>query len=54
MPSEARGYPWTPALALLGSLVYLGAAIWTDEKGRSLYALLLLAASVPALLVEVL
>ena len=48
-PFRAWGYPITPALALLGSLVYLGATIWVDPK-NSLYALGLLAASVPVYL----
>ncbi len=46
-PYRAWGYPFTPALALAGSLVYLGASIATDETGSSLYALGLLAVSYP-------
>jgi APA family basic amino acid/polyamine antiporter len=45
-PFRAWGYPWTPGLALLGSLVYLGSSIWTDHQ-TSLYALGMLGASVP-------
>ncbi|MDB5306087.1 MAG: hypothetical protein JWO38_289 [Gemmataceae bacterium] len=45
-PFRAWGYPWTSGLALLGSLVYLGVAIWADPP-NSLYAVLLLAGSVP-------
>ena len=46
-PFRAWGYPWTPALALLGSLGFLGAAVASDTR-NSLWALLLLAASYPA------
>ncbi len=45
-PFRAWGYPFTPGLALLGSLIYLGSSIWVDPW-NSLYALALLAASVP-------
>jgi APA family basic amino acid/polyamine antiporter len=45
-PFRAWGYPWTTGLALVGSLVYLGVAVWADRK-NSVYALLLLAGSVP-------
>lgn len=50
-PFRAWGYPWTPALALLGSVVFLLGAVATDLAGGtrdSLYALALLAASYPA------
>ncbi len=49
-PYRAWGYPWTTALALLGSVVFLiGAAASDVESGKrdSLYALILLAASYP-------
>jgi APA family basic amino acid/polyamine antiporter len=45
-PYRAWGYPVTPALALIGSLLFLTGAIWADTK-NSLYALLLLAVSYP-------
>ena len=45
-PYRAWGYPFTPALALSGSIVFLGGVIWFDRE-NSLYALLLLAASYP-------
>ena len=48
-PYRAWGYPVTPALALLGSLVFLGGAVAADTK-NSLYALLLLAVSYPMFL----
>ena len=48
-PYRAWGYPWTTALALIGSLVFLGGAVASDTR-NSLYALLLLAASYPAFL----
>ena len=50
-PYRAWGYPWTTALALLGSVVFLAGAIATDIAGDtrdSLYALVMLAASYPA------
>jgi len=53
-PYRAWGYPWTTALALLGSLAFLAGAIAADLAGgtrSSLYALLMLAASYPAYLV---
>jgi APA family basic amino acid/polyamine antiporter len=46
-PYRAWGYPWTPAIALIGSVAFLGGAIAGDTT-RSLYALALLAASYPA------
>ena len=45
-PFRAWGYPWTTALALLGSLLFLAGAVASDTR-NSLYALLLLAASYP-------
>lgn len=48
-PYRAWGYPFTTALALLGSLVFLAGAILADTK-NSLYALLVLAASYPVFL----
>jgi APA family basic amino acid/polyamine antiporter len=49
-PYRAWGYPVTPALALIGSLLFLAGAIASDTR-NSLYALLLLFASYPAFLV---
>ena len=46
-PFRAWGYPWTTALALLGSVAFLAGAIAGDTR-NSVYALLLLAASYPA------
>jgi amino acid transporter len=45
-PYRAWGYPFTPALALIGSLTFLAGAIWTDTT-NSMYALGLLAVSYP-------
>ncbi|HEU4768888.1 MAG TPA: amino acid permease, partial [Pyrinomonadaceae bacterium] len=45
-PYRAWGYPITPALALLGSLLFLAAAIRAETR-NSLYALGLLAVSYP-------
>ena len=45
-PYRAWGYPVTPALALIGSVLFLCLAIQADTK-NSVYALLLLAASYP-------
>ena len=45
-PYRAWGYPWTTALALLGSVAFLIGAIAGDTR-NSVYALLLLAASYP-------
>jgi APA family basic amino acid/polyamine antiporter len=45
-PYRAWGYPVTPALALIGSIAFLGGAISVDRE-NSVYALLLLAASYP-------
>lgn len=49
-PYKAWGYPWTTALSLLGSVLFLAAAIWSDTR-NSLYALGLLAASYPVFLI---
>ena len=48
-PYRAWGYPWTTALALLGSVAFLCGAVASDTR-NSIYALLLLAASYPAFL----
>jgi APA family basic amino acid/polyamine antiporter len=45
-PYRAWGYPWTTALALLGSVAFLIGAIASDTR-NSVYALLLLTASYP-------
>ncbi|MGZ8854018.1 MAG: APC family permease, partial [Thermoanaerobaculia bacterium] len=45
-PYRVWGYPWIPALALIGSVAFLAGAVAGDTK-RSLYALALLAASYP-------
>lgn len=45
-PYRAWGYPVTPALALIGSVLFLAGAIRADTK-NSVYALLLLALSYP-------
>lgn len=45
-PYRAWGYPWTTALALIGSVLFLVGAIASDTK-NSVYALLLLAVSYP-------
>jgi APA family basic amino acid/polyamine antiporter len=45
-PYRAWGYPFTPGLALIGSVLFLAGAIYADRE-NSLYALLLLAASYP-------
>jgi len=46
-PYRAWGYPWTTALALVGSIAFLIGAIASD-RGNSLIALAVLAASYPA------
>jgi APA family basic amino acid/polyamine antiporter len=46
-PFRAWGYPVTPGLALIGSVLFLAGAVYADRT-NSLYALLLLAASYPA------
>jgi APA family basic amino acid/polyamine antiporter len=48
-PYRTWGYPWTTALALLGSVAFLAGAVASDTR-NSIYALLLLAASYPAFL----
>ncbi len=45
-PYRAWGFPWTPALALIGSVLFLAGAIRSDTR-NSIYALLLLAVSYP-------
>jgi basic amino acid/polyamine antiporter, APA family len=45
-PYRAWGYPWTTALALLGSVLFLVGAILSDTR-NSVYALGLLAVSYP-------
>ena len=45
-PFRAWGYPVTPALALIGSILFLAGAIWVDRT-NSLYALILLGLSYP-------
>jgi APA family basic amino acid/polyamine antiporter len=45
-PFRAWGYPVTPAVALIGSILFLAGAIWVDRT-NSLYALLLLGVSYP-------
>jgi APA family basic amino acid/polyamine antiporter len=49
-PYRAWGYPWTTALALLGSVAFLAGAVASDLR-NSTYALLLLALSYPVFLV---
>jgi APA family basic amino acid/polyamine antiporter len=49
-PFRAWGYPWTPMIVLIGSLLFLGGAVVSDT-GNSVYALAILAASVPIYLV---
>jgi APA family basic amino acid/polyamine antiporter len=48
-PYRAWGYPVTPALALIGSLLFLAGAVAADTR-NSVYALLLLAVSYPVFL----
>lgn len=45
-PYRAWGYPWTTALALIGSVLFLAGAVASDTT-NSLYALALLAVSYP-------
>lgn len=45
-PYRAWGYPWTTAVALVGSVLFLAGAINSDTR-NSLYALALLAVSYP-------
>lgn len=51
-PWRAWGYPWTTALALAGSLLFLAGAV-AGDTGKSLLALLVLALSYPAYLFTV-
>jgi APA family basic amino acid/polyamine antiporter len=49
-PYRAWGYPWTTAIVLIGSVIFLAGAVITDRiehKPDSLYALAILAASIP-------
>lgn len=48
-PYRAWGYPFTTGLALVGSVVFLAGAVWSDTE-NSLYALALLALSYPVYL----
>jgi basic amino acid/polyamine antiporter, APA family len=53
-PYRAWGYPWTTALALIGSVLFLAGAIWSDISGQtrySIYAIILLFVSYPVYLV---
>lgn len=50
-PYRAWGYPWTTALALLGSIAFLCGVVASDTR-NGLYALALLAASYPAYLLS--
>jgi basic amino acid/polyamine antiporter, APA family len=45
-PYRAWGYPWTTALALVGSVLFLAGAVAIDRR-NSIYALILLAVSYP-------
>ena len=45
-PYRAWGYPWTTALVLIGSVLFLVGAIKSDTR-NSVYALILLAVSYP-------
>jgi APA family basic amino acid/polyamine antiporter len=45
-PYRAWGYPWTTALALIGSVLFLAGAVASDTR-NSVYALILLAVSYP-------
>ena len=45
-PYRAWGYPWTTALALIGSLAFLVGAVLSDTR-NSMYSLAVLAASYP-------
>lgn len=49
-PYRVWGYPWTTAVALLGSMAFLVGAIASDTRS-SVYALLVLAGSYPVFLV---
>lgn len=50
-PYRAWGYPWTTGIALAGSLAFLAGSVLGDTR-RSVYALLLLAASYPVYLLS--
>ena len=45
-PYRAWGYPWTTALVLIGSVMFLAGAVASDTR-NSIYALVLLAVSYP-------
>ncbi|HUS11581.1 MAG TPA: APC family permease [Pyrinomonadaceae bacterium] len=45
-PDRSWGYPWTTALALIGSVLFLAGAVASDTR-NSIYALALLAVSYP-------
>jgi APA family basic amino acid/polyamine antiporter len=45
-PYRTWGYPWTTGIVLLGSIAFLAGAVISDKK-HSLFALVILAASVP-------
>jgi len=45
-PFRAWGYPWTTALALLGSIAFLVEAV-REDRTNSIFALLMLACSYP-------
>jgi APA family basic amino acid/polyamine antiporter len=49
-PYRAWGYPWTTLIVLLGSIAFLAGAVISDKK-NSLWALAILAASIPIYLV---
>jgi APA family basic amino acid/polyamine antiporter len=49
-PYRAWGYPWTTGIVLLGSIAFLVGAVINDKR-HSLFALAILAASVPIYLV---
>jgi APA family basic amino acid/polyamine antiporter len=49
-PYRAWGYPWTTVIVLLGSIIFLVGAVISDKKD-SLFALIILAVSVPIYLV---
>jgi APA family basic amino acid/polyamine antiporter len=48
-PYRVWGYPWTTAIVLLGSILFLAGAVASDTQ-NSIYALLLLAVSYPVFL----
>jgi APA family basic amino acid/polyamine antiporter len=53
-PYRAWGYPWTTGIVLLGSIAFLAGAVindWLNHKRDSLFALVILAASVPIYLI---